>query len=217
MFENTKDKKVRCKVQTLADNVYKYLKQRYRYEDEDVDSMEQENTPERMCHDFEKSLELSDHEKLLEKLKFMSIDNHRLREKLVFMCYDNEHLKETQEELFREIKSAKCVLAQQREELAYLRHLTSDQDKQIAKLTGIIEEQAEALKKSDELTLNFEPNCDYPDKPPDEEEAQPVDSKENVPNSTDRNKSEETSWMHSVQKVFRKVKRGKCILNFHSA
>ncbi|KAF7255350.1 hypothetical protein EG68_07889 [Paragonimus skrjabini miyazakii] len=214
MFENTKEKKVEREVQALADNVYNYLKQRYRYEDdEDINSLDEEKTPKLTDSDFERSLELSDHENILEKLKFMSIDNHRLREKLVFIYYDNEHLKETQEELFRELKSVKYVLAQQRKELAYLRHLTSDQEKQISKLTNIIEKQTETLKKTNgELTLDFATKCDCQGKLSDEEEAPPVDSKENVTTPTDQiyqklDKSEETSWMQSVQNVFRKVKR----------
>ncbi|KAF5405411.1 hypothetical protein PHET_01009, partial [Paragonimus heterotremus] len=130
--------------------------------------------------------------------------------KKLFKSYDNEHLKETREELLRELKSAKHVLAQQREELAYLRYLTSDQEKQIAKLTSIIEEQTEALKKTNsELTPDFETKCDCPRNLLDEMEAPPEDSKENVATSADQklDKTEETSWMQSVQKVFRKVKR----------
>ncbi|KAF6777471.1 hypothetical protein AHF37_02736 [Paragonimus kellicotti] len=54
--------------------------------------------------------------------------------------------------------------------------------------------------------------CDCPDKLSGEEEAATADSKENVSTPADQisqklDKSEETSWMQSVQEVFRKVKR----------
>ncbi|KAF5400673.1 hypothetical protein PHET_06254 [Paragonimus heterotremus] len=206
MFADTKEAQVRREVRGLADNIYKYLKEFYQYEDEQVDlrvyvithqhsdnSANAETTKCKATH-FEEELQLDDREKLIEKLKYMSIDNCRLREKIAFLRYENEYLKENLDDRTRELKLVKSSESRQREDLAYLKEITKMQKKEIDNLM-----KCQNDTKNDEHRTSNQLSTDQTKE----------DRPSNAPaskTSTSNNAGELPVWMQSMRNFFKGTK-----------
>ncbi|KAF7232813.1 hypothetical protein EG68_11138 [Paragonimus skrjabini miyazakii] len=209
MFADTKEAQVRREVHVLADNIYKYLKEFSQYENEQVDlrvyitthqySNNSANEESIKCKamKFEKELQLEDHEKLIEKLKYMSIDNYRLREKIAFLSrYENEYLKESLDDRNRELKLVKSSESRQREDLAYLKEIAKMQKVEIDNLMNC---QNDAKNDKHNMSNRSSTEQIKEDRP----------SNTTVSKTSANNNSDELpAWMQSVRNFFKGTKTG---------
>ncbi|KAF8569229.1 hypothetical protein P879_03944 [Paragonimus westermani] len=184
MFADTKE--------VLADNIYKYLKEFYQYEDEQYsNNLADREAMKSKAINFEKELQLDDNEKLMEKLKYMSIDNCRLREKIALLSrYENEYLKEILDDRKRDLKLVKSSESRQREDLAYLKEVTKMQKMEIDNLVKCLDD----VKSGKHRTSN----------------QSSTEQTEDLPSNTSVGKTfasssagELPAWMQSVRSFFK--------------
>ncbi|KAF6778133.1 hypothetical protein AHF37_02495 [Paragonimus kellicotti] len=195
MFADTEETQVRREVRVLADNIYKYSKEFYQYEDEQSsNNSANEGATKCTAINFEKELQLEDHEKLIEKLKYMSIDNYRLREKIAFLRYENEYLKENLDDRNRELKLVKSSESRQREDLAYLKEIAKLQKMEIDNSMNCQNDLENDKHKTSNQSSTEQKKGDRPSNTP--------SSKTSVSN----NAGELPAWMQSVRSFFKGTK-----------